>query len=79
MTPFSLGKFDAGQGATYTIPPSLRNIFNVDAGGELTYTGGAAAASVGDSWTVTITGTNSLGSDDIDVLGDCQSCGYFDL
>ena len=67
-TGFSLGTFDAGQGATYTISESLRSIFAVDSGGDLTYTGGAAAAIVGNSWTVVITATNSLGSDTIEVL-----------
>ena len=67
-TGFSLGKFDAGQGATYTLSESLRSIFSVDSGGDLTYTGGSAAAIVGNSWTVIITATNSLGSDTIEIL-----------
>ena len=67
-TGFSLGVFDAGQGATYTIDSSLAATFAVDASGELTYIGTAADAVVGNSWTVTITGTNSLGTDTIEIL-----------
>ena len=65
---YSLGAYTAGQGASYSVDDSLVGSFAVDEAGELTYIGTAADAIVGNSWTVTITATNPLGSDTIEIL-----------